>query len=630
VLALALPSLVLVAVFLSPYLLHEHVVPLGSDTAQGIWRARVVSELGLDGLPPSGPTLLDASTERPGLPVTMALLQSVTGLDPFEQSFLLPAVLAIVIGLSAGALAVAALGEPRWTFPVYALLVGGSLNVELMAAGYFDNLFAAAVVVAACVTVLLAIDGRRGIGPSITLLSAAVLFHWMFAALFALVLVALLFVLLPASVRARRQGTPRWSTPAGRLGTILGGTAILGGVGLAATPNALAPAGGPARSEVLDKLGRIVPVGAALPSAVLAGLGAWKLDGTGRRRWGRILLLVWAGSAAFAAAIVVAGARLPAHRVVAFALAVPLLAAAGAVWFARLVTRLVTRLADGWRPIVALGVAGVIVAGGLAFTIASWTGRPAYVNDDRLAQIERIGAVVDGVAPGRPVVVVTDAPALPGYGATPAIRRIRAVVDPARVGDLHVFIGSPEDLLAHRPAVRPTDPGFETASAAVWRSSASLIGPDPVVLVSRLYYKDFDAEAARWPGERIGNGLLALGAGAPVSGQPSTPASPSSGFLVAGVLGLLLVLTLVGVGWSWTLLAARAAERVALAPAIGLAALAIGGVVADRLGVAIGSLGGLFVVSVLAVAGWAPVAWRRWGSGTTAAEGVERSARWRR
>ena len=43
--------------------------------------------------------------------------------------FVLPAVAAIAIGGAAGAFAVEVLDEPRWSFPLYAILVGASLAV---------------------------------------------------------------------------------------------------------------------------------------------------------------------------------------------------------------------------------------------------------------------------------------------------------------------------------------------------------------------------------------------------------------------------------------------------------------------------------------------------------------------
>ncbi|MEX0754047.1 MAG: hypothetical protein WD556_02875 [Actinomycetota bacterium] len=607
VLIVALPALAVAVLFLAPYLLHDHVVPVGSDTAQGIWRARVVTELGLDGLPPSGPALLDASTERPGLPVTMALLHAATGLDPFEQSFVLPAVVAAAIALAAGALAVAAFSEPRWSFPVYALLVGASLNVELMAAGYFDNLFAATAVLAACLTVLLAVDGRRGIVLSIVLLGGAVLFHWMFAMLFAGLLALLWIGLLPSSLRSRSAGTGALGTPAGRLAAILGGAALVGGAGLVAAPNALTLSSGPPRSEVLDKLGRLLPVGAFVPAGIMAAVGGWFLEGTSRRRWGRVLLVLWTASAVVAGIAVVLGVRVPAHRIAAFALGFPVLVAAGVVGLGRLGA---CRFGSSRRRGLGVAAAVVMVAAGMALTAASWSARPPFVNAVRLAQVEEIARIVDGVEPGTPVVVVADAPSLPGYGATPAIRRIRAVLDPSRVGDVHAFLGEPDDLLAGRPTVRIGDPAFTKASRELWAATGPAIAAAPVIVLSRLYYKDFDATALAHPEAAVGDGLLVLGSPLPPAAITARSA-PSVAFLAFATLGLALVIGIAGIGWSWTLLAARAADRIALAPAVGLAVLAISGLVADRVGIAIGSVGGIAIVVVAAVAGWVPLVGRR-------------------
>jgi hypothetical protein len=616
---LVAPALLVGALFLAPYLLGRHVVPIGSDTPQGVWRARVAIDAGLDGLPPSGPALLDASTERPGLPVTMAIVNAVTGIDPTGQSFVLPAAIAAVIGLAAGALAVGPLAQPRAAFPIYAVLAGASLHVELMAAGYFDNLLAAAVTLAACTTILSVIDGRRGIAASIALLVAAALFHWMFAALFLTVLACLWIALLPVSARARRRGVAPLSTPAGRLTMIAGGALIAGGVGLALAPGSPAPAVGPMRSEVLAKLGRLAP------SIVLPFAGALAFVGTqsllrpadrgrgivplervpvlrGQRRWGGVLLGAWAAVAVVAAVLVVVGIRLPAHRIVAFALAVPVLITTGLL--------VLVRRARSWRPIA--GAAVLVLGAGalLAPTAASWLGRPAYANADRLSQIERIGAIVDRAPVGRPVVIVTDAPALPGIGATPAIRRVRAVVEPSRVGDVRAFVGSPADLLAGRPSGRPDDPAFEEASTQTWAALGDVA--DPIVVVPRLYHRGFAALAAGWPEAFADDALLVRGAPLPPEATAS-PAGPSVASLIFGTVGLVIVLGLAGLGWSWWLLDRPVRDRVALSPSIGLAVLAIVGFVADRAGMPIGGAGGAAVLIAAAAAGWVPVVGRRTG-----------------
>jgi len=621
VLVVVVPAVAVMGLFLAQYFVHDYAVPVGSDTAQGIWRAQVVTEIGLDGLPPSGPALLDASTDRPGLPVTMALLHSATGLDAMHLSFVLPAVVAAAIALAAGAFAVAVLAEPRWTFSVYAVLVGASVNVELMAAGYFDNLLAAAAVMAACVAVLLAVDGRRGGVLAVVLLAGATLFHWMFAAFFVGLLGLLWLALLPRSLRDHRDGAPMSETPAARLAAIVLGAGALGAAGLAASPGGFVVSTGPARGEVLDKLGRLAPLAALVPAAVLSVAGAWFLRGTSRRRWGRLLLVLWAGSAVVAAAAVALGARLPAHRAAAFSLAVPLLCAAGLVGIARRIGGTSGSEASGagaseggrgptMRQVVAAGLVVLVVGGSVVVAASSWFARPPYVNELRQRQVEQIVATVDGVEQGRSVVLVVDAPSLPGYGATPAIRRVRAALDPTRVDDVHVFIGEPEDLFAGRPTDRPEDPDFSAASREVFEASRERVTADPVAVVARLYNKDFDAIARNYPEASTSDGLLAIGASIPAE-ISAPPAAPSAPMLILGAVAVGAVLALVGLGWSWTLIAARAADRIALAPAVGLAVCALVGTAADRFGVAIGSFGGFAVLLAAAIAGWTPWLIRR-------------------
>ena len=92
-----------------------------------------------------------------------SLIQTAKGPAPGMLLFVLPAVAAIAIGGAAGAFAVEVLDEPRWSFPLYAILVGASLAVVQTASGSLDNLTADAVILAAATVALISASGRRGV-----------------------------------------------------------------------------------------------------------------------------------------------------------------------------------------------------------------------------------------------------------------------------------------------------------------------------------------------------------------------------------------------------------------------------------------------------------------------------------
>ena len=81
--------------------------------------------------------------------------------------------------------------------------------------------------------------------------------------------------------------------------------------------------------------------------------------------------------------------------------------------------------------------------------------------------------------------------------------------------------------------------------------------------------------------------------------------------MAVGVVGLA-ILTLVGLGWMVALLGRwlGAAELLALAPAMGVAVLVLGGILIDQTGVRLAGLGAVLTPVIVAVAGWAVAAIR--------------------
>jgi hypothetical protein len=189
---------------------------------------------------------------------------------------------------------------------------------------------------------------------------------------------------------------------------------------------------------------------------------------------------------------------------------------------------------------------------------------------------------------------------------TAAIRRIRALMDPARVADVHIFLGRPEDALAGRNSERPEDPEFTRDSDLVWPAVAPVLDDGPVVIVSGLFFKNVAAVAAAHPEASRAHGLVVFGGRI---AQPVSEVAPHGfGEAVRTALLLFTSVLVAGLGWAWWLLPPRPMLRPGLAPALGLGALGLAGFVADRVGLKVGSAGAAWgVLAAVTALGWALV-----------------------
>jgi hypothetical protein len=124
-----------------------------------------------------------------------------------------------------------------------------------------------------------------------------------------------------------------------------------------------------------------------------------------------------------------------------------------------------------------------------------------------------------------------------------------------------------------------------------------------VVVILRSHFGGFADAVAAHP-DWSSNGWMAVvqGPPAPVA-TPRAPSRPSPGALVAWWASSLAVISVAGAGWAGRLGGGSLSVRMGLAPAAGLAALVLAGVVAERLGVRMGGPGGLMVVLVVTVMG---------------------------
>src|SRR5687767_8061676 len=97
--------------FLERYRDPNAAAAAGSDTAHHQWRIEVVTDAGLAALPTvdARAQALNTNADRPGLPIAGAVASATGIAEPRELVYLLPALMAVITGLTAAGFARAAM-----------------------------------------------------------------------------------------------------------------------------------------------------------------------------------------------------------------------------------------------------------------------------------------------------------------------------------------------------------------------------------------------------------------------------------------------------------------------------------------------------------------------------------------
>jgi hypothetical protein len=359
-------------------------------------------------------------------------------------------------------------------------------------------------------------------------------------------------------------------------------------------------------SEFAKKLRRDLPKYRFPITLPLAGLGAISVasDARSRRadrersRFILIFLLAWC--------VVVLGGFLarrvlqlpiPAHRFLSFAVPLPILGILGILAIGRVVARRARLLA-------AVGIALVLIAAAVLAHV-QWFQAKTVTDASKIRDAATAGAYLEaaGVPAERPVVFIVSTT----DGSTAALwgHMIRAALSPDRIPHTYLYVGSPEEFLTRRPA-----------QSAVSRSSFGQVEPlyeaDPVaVLPFSFNQAAYDRWTSAHPETDIESRVAVVQGPRPPERLPDPDAvGPPVGPIPWWMLGLLAagsmaVLGLAGLGWTiagvgrWL----RPGEVIALSPAVGVAALVVGGVVADALGLRLAGVGGAVVPVLMALLG---------------------------
>jgi hypothetical protein len=575
------PVGVLVAIYLAPFAKDPSTMPFGVDTSTYIWRTNVVHDLGIASLTPNVTNAPKPLGDRPGYPLVLSLLRSVTGTSSLSLMWLTPAVFAAAIGLAAGSLASDGALERRSRSGAVAIAVGGSAFVAWTAVGYGANLALDVVAMAAAVMALEVARGRRGVWGGAILLAGGVLLHWMFALLFVSVLA------VGAVLRFFRPGDPADAprrVAFRRLSTMLALGTVIGAIGLlllAPQRPARLPEVDPSRPGPVGRVELRLPALALPLTLPLAALGSALLVSERRRARQNtgVLLGVWSSLALISVlAWFVLELPLPPYRWAGSALAIPAAIVLGAFAASDLFER------SGRHRIAAVAVAGGLVATvGLVREGASvwWSREPTLVAEE-FAQLGTLSSYLESLPARTRIVILIEA-----YRKRAPFNRAWTGLPPDRLRDVTMV------------PVRIDEDAPDLGLPSVARR------PGTVVVSLDAYRRPPDVGRSLGPGVHLISGPQAhdIDVAVPPRAPPPLDLASSSALLLA-------VLAFGGGGWAW-LTDLRTLGIVSLAPAFGVAILTSVGLVASRLGVPMHRPWGAGLVAAVGIVGWVVAFLRR-------------------
>ena len=570
---------------LAPFVRHGFGFGVGPDIPVYLWWTRVGASQGLS-----------LVGERPGSPALFAVLTGVTHLPVAAVTAGFEAALGATIGAGAAILVRAAgalTGERRGVRAAWVLagLLTGLFTVHL-AAGYLANLaFAAAFVAAA---VCLTLGTMRSTALAAIALGGGGLAHPQFFVIGALVLAGVAVW----SLARRERG---WQSDAGRVAlAALGGGAILAGGLLAMTIGPARMAFDTSKDGFLRRAGMTQTVRHAYLERTLhrwtryvqwlalplAALGLMRTGGFARR-----VLATWTALVVVGAPIGMLTGWFPADRLITFGFSIPALAGVGVVvvwlWLERRV----------WvATLVAAVLVGVMAAGALI----AWSRQQPFISPAEVQGVTTAARIADALPAGTPLVfIVDDDDATVSFLATRAANVIRAAMPPERVADVFVYVGTPQHFLEGTPTLRGTAE-YDAMSRLYLRDIPNAPPAAAFVLApfNRTPGAMSDPALTRWSSD-----VSSTVPGRSPVGPVNDPLEPSTPTQIALTAFVVLALTgAVGFGWArWSGLDAPASA--ALAPAIGVATLAVVGVALEPLGLPLSGTLGPTVVALLAGGG---------------------------
>jgi hypothetical protein len=325
--------------------------------------------------------------------------------------------------------------------------------------------------------------------------------------------------------------------------------------------------------------------------------------------------IVWLGISAAGLAILHVMPSQPGHRTLLLGVPVPMLAALLVVGAAKV---LIERIRpDGWARTIASGSV-LTIAIAAAVAIAVTTLRPFEAKastsappTDRTASVSAmIAGYLRAVRSERPVILVANPSPEDPMRWKGRQNQVRSLAPDGMFLRTVVYLGDERNLLRGVPTFRrgPGSELFNLASVRTWAEVEDVLADDPIILVAR-----------RWVVPRVWDrvspnalpstpGIAVVSGPVPASltpvGEQRLPAADAG----IRIVGLVLLLGVLGAGWSDRTLRGRAgpADRIALAPAFGLCLVVLVAIAVAVMGGDPAGPFGLAAVALLAGIGWLP------------------------
>ncbi len=592
------------------YRVRHFSLPLGWDTPWYVYRADFVAHVGL------GP--LDTSA-RPGHELLSAVLGSLTGLSQLQLQVVVPFVLVGAFALAMGVMVAEGLGTGEaWRWAVGAGVTAAFIGTTRLVGENVANLMELLFVVVGLLLLLRFVRTGRGFVGAVLMLVAAGLSHWVFLAVFGVVMAVWFVLALVVLSRERAAGVPLHRTEAsavGLAGAITGtAMAVLIYPVLHSTLQTLELHESKTRflpklredlsAMVAPAMGAVVAVGAAAVAAEERRTGL-------TRRWPFLrLMAAWAAVTLGGVVVSIVTLAVPPHRFLTLFMVGPgVVLAAAAVWtVAGTVARRVGRPAG-----VALAVVAVAA---LAIPSIEWWYGPAdlkgpeqWFDATAFQQARETVPYLDRLPPAQPVVFLVGPLGSSGsISAALKERTIRAALPPSRQESVFVVPGEPADLLAGR-FTRVPNPDVNAHNLPYWQTARpALAAGAPVLLVQELGPKEFEAATAKLDAPVIAPGVALLRGPRPPGPLPSVaPLRPVFTTERGMIVALLLVVLMTVAGWGWTewLLGPGVAPLLAisLAPAVGAGMVVLGGLVTAKAGFALGGAAGVVTWGAVVIVG---------------------------
>jgi hypothetical protein len=575
---------------------------LGSDAAGYVVQMRGVAT-----------GVFDFQGSRPGTAAAGAFLAGVGVTPAGAAPIVLSVALAAVLGLAAAVALRLLAGVPAWASGVVVLIVATWGGTARLASGYLANLLSLTLFLLAVVVALT----RRSSRPSGAVFLIGIACFIGHPALAPVYLAIALGWVLVSLVRRRPDG--RWAGDGEALATMLAllaaaavvAVVVFGSLHLATRDLAdFTFARDRFQERASDFLHWVSPgITAAM---VIAGLLVCVLPiGLRTRAAASRLGISWLAVTAAGLVILQVLPSQPGHRTLLMGIPVPMLGALLVVGIAHVLIERIRPV--GWpRAVASAFVLSLALTGAIAIaltTLRPFEAKARTVPDaDPKASIpELIAGYLDAVGTERPLVLVANPPpeaALRWKGRLNAVRSLAP--DQAYLRTV-VYLGNERRLLRGLPTYRhgPGSDLFNLASERTWSDVRSVLDDDPLVLVVRRWVPlpawDRVSASARdtMPGIAVLRGPTPS-AMTPVDGISLPP--PDAAIRVVAVIVLL---GLLGAGWStWVLRGAPVPDRVALAPAFGLALVILMSMTLSIAGSNPAGPLGVVATIVVAGAGW--------------------------